>query len=507
MMEPTSGASRSSGSRQASCRGQEGRPHDGQHDGPYDVLYWRPHASPHGSPHDRRHGRPERANAGRRGTALTVLAVLALACPSIASAESCPTPRLADLQRDNTAAAAYFASQHRDAAALGQASTQPPPQALRADALGARGDGETDDTAALQSALARGRPVWLSPRKVYRITRRLDLGDGAGLVSDGTATLLMAAGTEGFNNATALRSDEALYGPRGTGLRIAGKQVLLQDFFIVKDYEDERYVIGIDVRQAAQVQLLRLKLRGFSLAPGIVTVRSSQDVQIRGLLIHASCSASTQVPADVPSFQVTGISVDDSRVNEVGSRRLRIQNNVIANLRMVPLTPRGDQSDGINFAGVGTAQGSVIVGNRISGVDEGLDLWGEDIELLRNEVVASSVALKLIHGANHITVRDNLLRTGPGGRGIGVFSARPAEARRQVHDVLIAGNRVAAGAKRKVAVQVEEQGELPPLRVRVQDNRFDMPDCEASPLRCAAPGCSAANNVQHGPSGNRCERR
>ncbi|HSW07414.1 hypothetical protein [Aquabacterium sp.] len=441
------------------------------------------------------------------------LAALLLCCTAAATGPAaaaeptaCPAPALAHLQRDNAAAAAYFTAQIGDAAAAGKAVDRAPPDAVLAERHGARGNGVADDTPALQAALAQGRPVWLASGKVYRITRRLDLGDGAGLLSDGTATLLLAAGAEGFANTTALRSDDALYGPRGTGLRVSGRQVVLQDFFIVKDYEDERYVIGIDVRAASQVQLRRLKLRGFSLAPGIVTVRSSNDVEIRGLLIHDACTASTRVPPDLPSFQITGISIDDTRVGGLGSRRLTLAGNVIANLRMLPLTPRGDQSDGINFAAIGTGQDSLISGNRISGVDEGLDLWGDGITVLGNRVAAHSLALKLIHGAQQIVVRNNELQPGPGGRGVGIFSARPAEAQRQVHDVLIEHNRIGAGPVRRVAVHVDDSGEFPPLRVSLRHNRFDTPDCKHAALRCAAPACAAADNTQQTQSGAACGR-
>lgn len=301
--------------------------------------------------------------------------------------QACRTEPFTELQSANDAADRLLTALGKATRAKGRPDADAE-SVVPAETLGATGDGRADDTRALQDGLSRGRRIWLSSGKVYRITRRLDIGPGSGLVSDGSATLWMAAGNGAFNNSVARRSDDALYGPRGTGLRVEGHGALLQGFFLVKAFEDNRYVIGIDVRRASQARLQALKLRGFSLAPGIVTVRSSNDVLIQGLLIHDACTASTHVPEDVPSFQVTGISVDDTRVDGRGSTRLRIVDNVITDLRMLPHTRRGNQSDGINFAGMGTGEGSVIAGNDISGVDEGIDLWGAEIEVSGNRVSA-----------------------------------------------------------------------------------------------------------------------
>jgi hypothetical protein len=253
-------------------------------------------------------------------------------------------------------------------------------------------------------------------------------------------------------------------------------------------------VIGIDVLAASHVSIRRVRLRGFSLSPGIVTVRSSFDVEIASSLIHASCTQSTELPADIASFQITGISVDDTRVRETGSRNVTLRNNVIADLRMVPLTTRQEQSDGINFAAVGTGAGSTIVDNDISGVDEGIDLFGRGIVVRGNRVAAHSVALKLIHGAREIVAVDNQLTPGPNGRAIGLFGAAPEQAQRQVRDVRIERNVMDLSAGSRAGVHVDADRSYSPQAIELRQNVFIVRDCKQVAMACTKSQCTTSGN-------------
>ena len=237
---------------------------------------------------------------------------------------------------------------------IGSPDSNMPAGFTAASQFGAIGDGIQDDTDELQNALDKARLVWLKPNGVYRVGKRLTLRGGRQLASDGTATVLMARGTSGFSNTSTDRNELRLYSPSGTGLLLEGTGITLRDMYIVKEYEDDRYVIGLEVRSAEDVLINRVRLRGFSLAPGIITVRrGSKNVTVSNSLIHASCTMSTSVPGgEKSSFQITGIVVDDSPLIPPASERIAITNNVIVDLFMKPVTYRGDQTDGINFGGI-----------------------------------------------------------------------------------------------------------------------------------------------------------
>jgi hypothetical protein len=379
--------------------------------------------------------------------------------------------------------------------------TAPPKQAPRnyveAEQFGAAGNGSADDTAALQAALRSGHQVWLRPGASYRITRRIELNSGQALVSDGSALVLMDA--EAFDNRRARRSNAGIYSTQGTGLQVHGEDILLQGFHLVRLWTDDRYVIGIDVTQSKNVSLLNLRLRGFSLAPGIVTIRSSNDVTLSGTLINESCSATTEVPEDIASLQVTGISVDDSRVGQQDSHRISILDNVILGVVMVPNTYRGNQSDGINFAGTGSNEGSVVEGNWVAGSDEGLDIFGRDIAVRHNRIEASSVAIKLIHGARNSEVLGNEIHGGRLGA-IGIYTAKPAVEERQVRSITVRENQIHSG--RRPPLQVDSHGTWAPSEISLQDNTYWVADCGVPAPHCPSGQCRAHGESQRTYSNN-----
>lgn len=399
-----------------------------------------------------------------------------------------------DIAAGNRAAEAFFRQRVVKPSAVGSPARSRPAGFVDAAAFGALGDGISDDTAALQRAFNEARKVWLGTRLVYRVTRRLLLPSNAGLASDGTATMLVAAGRAGFDNAIASRSDDAIYGERGAALRAEGDGIAIRDLFIVKEFEDDRYVIGIDVRASTRVRIQRVRLRGFSLAPGIITIRSSDQVEVSSTLIHDACTASTKVPGDVPSFQVTGISIDDTRVDRRGSTRIVLQNNVIADLRMIPRTPRGTQTDGINFAAIGTGSGSLVRDNHVSDVDEALDIFGSGIEASGNRLQATGTVVKLIHGARSVRIRGNQITGAGGALAVGLFRASPAEEARQVRDVVIEGNRFRVAEGRRPAIEVDAGGTFPPIGVVIRKNRFDVAECNQRVLACLPDQCTVSSN-------------
>jgi hypothetical protein len=272
-------------------------------------------------------------------------------------------------------------------------------------------------------------------------------------------------------------------------MRLSGKDITVSDVFIVKDYEDDRYVIGMDIREATHVLVRRVRMRGFSLSSGIVTIRSSDDVEIFSSLIHDSCTESVDLPEDIASFQITGISVDDTRVGQRSSTGLHLINNVIGELRMVPRTTRKEQSDGINFSASRTGRGSVVANNDIRNVDQGLDIFGSDIIIRGNRVGASSRALKLIHGASGLLVTHNEFVAGSEGYAIGIYRANPPEAIRQVHDILIEDNRIDMSSVKGPGARVHADGEYPPKDIVFRRNDFLVGRCDQRVLSCSEWQC------------------
>lgn len=427
----------------------------------------------------------------------SLLVVAFAVCATPASRVLAVEPQCApqvNIAAGNRAADAFFRQRVLNPISVGTASPSRPAGFVDAADFAAAGDGIADDTAALQRALNEARKVWLGTRRVYRLTRRLTLLSNAELVSDGTATLLIAAGPGGFNNLVARRSDNAIYGERGAALRAEGNDIAISDLFIVKEFEDDRYVIGVDVRASSRVRIQRVRMRGFSLAPGIITIRSSDQVEVSSTLVHDACTASNEVPEDVATFQITGISIDDSRVNKRGSTSVVLQNNVIANLRMIPRTYRGTQTDGINFAAIGTGAGSIVQHNDVSNVDEAVDIYGSGIEVAGNRLQAIGTVVKLIHGARSVEIRDNQITASGRALAVGLFRATPDEEARQVRDIVIERNRFRVAESGRPNINVDAEGAHPPKSIVIRDNIFDVAQCSQQVVSCLRNQCAESSN-------------
>ena len=90
---------------------------------------------------------------------------------------------------------------------------------------------------------------------------------------------------------------------------------------------DHRFVRAVAVRNSHQVKVEALDIAQFSLANGIITVDSSIGVKVAHNFIHDSFSNST-----IRRGQITGITVDDNRIQGRHSSDILIERNVIRRL-------------------------------------------------------------------------------------------------------------------------------------------------------------------------------
>jgi hypothetical protein len=377
-----------------------------------------------------------------------------------------------------------------------------------AEDYGAKGDGIADDTNPLQQALNVSKKVRLRRNKIYRITRRLVLENGRQIRSDGTATLLMAKGVDGFTNTNPDRTGQGIYSEKGTGLVLKGEDIVVENFFLVKEYEDNRYVIAIELINAHRARLNRLRIRGFSLAPGIITISSSNNVVISNSIIHASCSEVGPPPGPKNSaFQITGIVVDDFVTGNEYSKFLDIRNNVITDLVM---KHEPEQTDGITVA-----QGAAhtIRDNYINNVDEAIDTFADQLVIKNNKLGARGLAIKLIWGARNTEITDNEIMGRMRYAGIGLFQrGKPAD---QVKNIRIFNNVIDMRSGINTVPRISGQGDCnnllelvpgicveskqpyPPVAIRIERNRFLVRRCIQTAIDCEKNQCDTPNNDKY----------
>lgn len=276
--------------------------------------------------------------------------------------------------------------------------------------FGAVGDGVTDDTAAIQAALNNGtatqRVVWL-PAGTYKISSRLVVGSHTGLASNGDATLFATAA--GFNYAG---------GPKGTGgnnslvIDLSGQLVapfapntnqIIEGLRIISELSDGRTVDAITARNCTNVKIVGNEIANFPNTRSI-TLASVIGGEVSSNWIHDCATNFTGWSPLRP--QITGVEIDNDRVNSVNSARLRISDNRIERLTVgaAVLAYAGYETDGVNVH-----KGDVVVvDNFIDTVGEGVDTFASD-GVISNNIITNTYnfGIKLIHGASRNVITGN----------------------------------------------------------------------------------------------------
>ncbi len=293
-----------------------------------------------------------------------------------------------------------------------------------ADDEGAVGDGSTDDTSAIQDALdaaalnPAGGTAWLTSGKVYRIKQKLNVASNCGLASDGTAQLIGSYAD--FTNA----DSSGRYGSVGSFVDLSGQtsspytpargSFCRGVKFVFEPPPDiltggtKRSVSGIIARNVIDVDISGNEMSGFMTGAGI-RVATLVDGRIVDNYIRDSFDNNdwTGLPA---SAQITGIEMDNDRVNSVGSYGTSICHNTIVNMvcgAQSISTGGGYQSDGINIAGLGgdSPHEIDVSHNVIRKCAEGIDHFGRNCTLDGNNISqVYTFGIKLVHGAQYNAV-------------------------------------------------------------------------------------------------------
>jgi hypothetical protein len=317
----------------------------------------------------------------------------------------------------------------------------------------------SDDTATLQAILDAGDFVSLRPGQTYRLSEKLSITQSnSGIITTGTPAVLSLKNT--FNNVeplltwdTARVDSIAIRAEGGVGALL--KNVRLENFKIDRQHLDGTYVTAVWFRGVKNSRIVGLDITGFTLGP-IVAVDSVDNVSIRGCYIHDSWATYVNSYAKFP--QLTGIVVDDNKLSSsgqaVGSTRVTLANNTISRLRfgsnlfnlqrgqfqgMSGTNPVGYQTDGITLVPGGSD--TVIVGNVIENVGEGIDCMAQDAVIRANKIRdIFDWGVKFVHGAKNGLVEDNDI--GAAGTGPIVVSGTTEASYGHTFGHLIRNNRI-----------------------------------------------------------------
>jgi hypothetical protein len=312
----------------------------------------------------------------------------------------------------------------------------------------------SDDTATLQGILDGGDIVSLRPGQTYRLSEKLNITrSNSGILTTGTPAVLYLKNT--FNNVEPLQMWDAT---RVDSIAIRAEGVVgallsnirLENFKIEKQYVDGTYVAAIWLRGVKNSRIVGLDITGFALGP-IVAIDSVNNVSVRGCTIHDSSANAVNSYAKFP--QLSGIVVDDNKLS-VGSTGVTIARNTISRLRfgstlynlqrgqfqgMSGTSPVGYQTDGITVAPGGS--GTVIVGNVIESVGEGVDCMGQNAVIRSNKIRdIFDWGVKFVHGAKNGLVEDNDI--GASGTGSIVVSGTTEPSYGNTVGQLIRNNRI-----------------------------------------------------------------
>lgn len=260
---------------------------------------------------------------------------------------------------------------------------------------GLKGDGQSDDTAALQAAIQAQKRITL-PQGRYRITGSLVLDAGCGIAGSGTLDV-------DFDTLQADGSNAAL--------RCQGSNIRIEGIKIAKRFVDGSYGIGILLggQGHKDIRIHGVDISGYSARYGIHLVEC-EDFEISNSHIHDFMMDSS---ADMIRDSPAGIRVTRSRRGVISNNRIfRIEVGSGGRVSASPMVPKyGKQGYQSDLMTVVACREIAITGNSLATSGEGIDL------LLSQECTVAGNTIRDIWfqgikmlGVSFTTISGNVIR-------------------------------------------------------------------------------------------------
>jgi hypothetical protein len=262
---------------------------------------------------------------------------------------------------------------------------------------GAAGNGIADDTQAFKDCIAANKGMALRGGKTYRITSTILVPSGFSIIGDGSCTVVMDGA--GFNyTAYAHATGSGFRTNAAVGNRFEGFKIRTMNW--TADLSSGAF----GIQSSSNVKVDKVDITGFTKS-SIVKFDSCFNCGITRSEIHDCLLASTT------SGQLTGVDIDNNRVNEISSQACFVEDNRIYNLTVSAafLASFGYQTDGVNVSFQASTEHS-ICRNRISNVGEGVDCFGSQCNISENVMFdIYAFGVKLVHAARRNQVALNSL--------------------------------------------------------------------------------------------------
>jgi hypothetical protein len=268
---------------------------------------------------------------------------------------------------------------------------------------GAAGDGVTDDTDALEAAIATGKDVLLRPGSSYLFNTWLLPTGTQRIVGDRTSLLIMGPSFSATTNGS---------GATSNGIKFDGCTGGGAFGFTIKlgTWGAELATSAIYLVECEDTHIKDVEAWNFSKSL-VFKIESCHRCDIMYNYIHDVVLDSGQ--AD----ECSAIDVDDARPNG-GSTYLRVCNNRIQDVSATPayIALWGNQCDGIHIAHY-TSYGHQLNDNVIINVGEGFDFFSENSQCNNNLIEnASEYGIKMVHGQqNSMCVGNRIFNCGRNG--------------------------------------------------------------------------------------------
>jgi hypothetical protein len=272
--------------------------------------------------------------------------------------------------------------------------------------------------AVLTAASASGKAIVYMPPGTYSVSTTITIPSNVTLRGAGMGKTILYMPAASFTNTTVGAYSATSMLLDCSGLLVspytANTKIELCDFSIESEVSDGRFLIGIRASNVQNLHIHNVEVFGLPVGNAIALNSITKRGIVRHCYIH-DCTTALDTYGATP--QLTGIEVDNNRVNGVNSVGLDIHDNHIEDLTFTSdaLTTYGFQADGINVQGEGT--GTNVHDNYVKNVGEGVDIFADEGDIHDNTLVdCYAVGVKLIHGASRNKVHDNtIIRPGLAG--------------------------------------------------------------------------------------------